>query len=76
MTAQRSSASVSCCEDLFAEDVNVSGVVREFSKHLELQCPDGVWSSAFDDIVELEFGKRAPRLLTPLSVSLLDRFDV
>ena len=62
----------SCREDLFAEDVGVSGVLRKFSKNLEEQCPDCVLSAAVDNCVEFEFGHGLTRLLAALLVCLLN----
>jgi hypothetical protein len=57
---------------LFAENVGVSGVLGEFSKDLEQECPDRVVAATVDDGVELKVGRGFTRLLASLLVCLLN----
>jgi hypothetical protein len=60
------------CEYLFAEDVGVPRVLREFSKYLEEERPHLVLSSAVDNCVEFVLCRGLTRLLTSMLVCLLN----
>ena len=40
-------------EDLLAQDVGMSGVLSEFSKHLEVERPHRAFASTIDGVVQL-----------------------
>jgi hypothetical protein len=46
--------SVPPVKDLFAQDVGVACVLREFTQHLQLQRPHGAAATAVDDCVEAQ----------------------
>lgn len=41
-------------EDLLAQDVGMSGVLSEFSQHLEVERPHRAFASAIDGVVQLQ----------------------
>jgi len=51
VTGGRSSSRV-VGQGLFAEDVGMSGVLREFAQHLQVERPHAALSSTVDDVVE------------------------
>jgi hypothetical protein len=46
-------------QDLLAQDVGVSRVVREFSEHLHEQRPDRAFPATSNHRIELQFGHHA-----------------